>query len=328
MSARGLAAWVPYGVGIAAGILLQFVQVPAVQVGAAQLAPQDIFALLYYGALPFATLALIHRLDGLASHALAGVRPILRATGPEFAVMHRELTVAPARPAWIITVAAIVVTIGGFIAAPLDSGLEGYTVPALAIRTVWESGITAIFLILIYHTIRQLRLIGAINDRIVGIDLFDQAPLYALSRLTSTTAIGFIVLLLPSLFLLPSTADVSYVIISVAWYSFAVLIAGAAFLLPLRGVHERLVNSKRSLQSEVGRRLSATLVQIHDGVDAQDSNATQAAHQALATLMAERELVNRVPTWPWSVSALTGFLSAVLLPIVLFLVQQRLSRII
>ena len=294
----------------------------------AELGLRGTIALVYYGTLPFAILGLMHRLDGLASHALAGVRPILRGTESEFAVMHRELTVAPARPAWIITVAAYAVTIVGFAADPVSAGLTGYSVPALVIRTFWEGGITAILLILIYHTIRQLRLIGAINDRILGIDLFDQAPLYAMSRLTSTTAIGFIVLLLPSLFLLPAVADIGYLILTTLWYSFAVLIAGAAFTLPLRGVHGRLVDGKRDLQSEVGRRLSATLLQIHDGVDARDSAATQAAHQALSTLMAERDLVNRVPTWPWSTSALTGFLSAVLLPIILFLVQQGLSRVI
>ncbi len=319
--------WVPYGVGIVVASLLQLATTPTA-LAADEFGPKDIFALLYYSSLPFAILGVMHRLDGLASHALAGVRPILRATDPEFAVMHRELTVAPTRPAWIITVAAYAFTTAGFITDPVSSGLTGYSVPALVIRTFWEGGILAVFLILIYHTIRQLRLIGAINDRIVAIDIFDQAPLYAMSRLTSTTAVAFILLLLPSLFLLPAAADISYVIINVAWYAFALLISGAAFILPLRGVHDRLVRTKRDLQSEVGRRLSATLLQIHDGVDAQSSAATQAAHQALVTLTAERDLVNRVPTWPWSASALTGFLSAVLLPIVLFLVQQGLSRVI
>lgn len=319
--------WLPYGVGIVAAVALQLVQAPA-DFLTGDLAPQNAFALVYYAALPFGTLALIHRLDGLASHALAGVRPILRATDLEFAKMHRELTVAPARPAWIITGAAYFVTIAGFIADPSGSGLTGYSAPALVVRTLWEGGISAIFLILIAHTIRQLRLIGSINDRIVGIDLFDQTPLYAMSRLTSTTAIGFIVLLVPSLILFPTAADVSSVVITVAWYSFAVVVAGAAFLLPLRGVHDRLVDGKRDLQSEVGRRLSATLVRIHDSVDANDSAATEAAHQTLATLIAERDLVSRVPTWPWSASALTGFLSAVLLPLILFVIQQGLSRLI
>ncbi|MES2209992.1 MAG: hypothetical protein V4515_07370 [Chloroflexota bacterium] len=315
--------WVSYGAGIAVGVLAS-----SQQVGGNGTPAQQLLGVAYYGALPFATLALIHRLDGLASRALSAIRPMLQTDDDEFTAMRRELTIAPARPAWILLVAAFVMTIASFIIDPVGSQITGYAPLALALRTLWEGLITAIFLILIYHTIRQLRLISSTIDRVATIDLFDQAPLYAMSRLTSTTAIGLILLLLPSLFLLPTAADVSYVIISIGWYSLAVLIAGAAFILPLRGVHDRLVRAKRDLQGEVGRRLSATLVQIHDGVDARDASAMDAAHRALSTLIAERDLVNRIPTWPWSTGALTGFLSAVLLPIALFIAQRALGQFI
>ena len=39
----------------------------------------------------------------------------------------------------------------------------------------------------------------------------------------------------------------------------------------------------------------------------------------------QRDLIARVPTWPWSIGVLTGFMSAILLPIALFLIQRVLS---
>lgn len=52
------------------------------------------------------------------------------------------------------------------------------------------------------------------------------------------------------------------------------------------------------------------------------------ALQALGALTAQRDLIVRLPTWPWSTAALTRFLSAVLLPIGLWLITRVLERIV
>jgi len=149
-----------------------------------------------------------------------------------------------------------------------------------------------------------------------------------MSRVTTGTAVGLLVLLVPSLFLFPQKAGISYVVITAGWYGLAVTVSGAAFALPLRGMHDRLVAEKRRLQGEIGRRISTTLDQVQAAVDAEDLPAIEARNRALATLVASRDVVNRVPTWPWSSGALIGFASAILLPIVLFLVQRVLVQVV
>ncbi len=104
--------------------------------------------------------------------------------------------------------------------------------------------------------------------------------------------------------------------------------AVASFFLPLRGMHNRLVEEKRRLQAEVGRRISTTLASIQAAVDAVDATAMEAGNKSLSVLVASRDVVNRVPTWPWSAGALTGFASAIALPIVLFLVQRVLAQVV
>ena len=136
-----------------------------------------------------------------------------------------------------------------------------------------------------------------------------------MSRVTSRTALGLIFLLVAEP--LPASAQdgaSSYIVITAAGTGSAVLVAGAAFVLPLRGMHDRLVAEKRRLQGEVGRRISTTLESIQLAVDAGDGTAIEARNRALATLVAARDVVNRVPTWPWSTGALTGFASAIVLP--------------
>jgi hypothetical protein len=289
---------------------------------------QPVGAALYYGVLPFAVIALIHSLDRTASSALAGLRPLLAMADAEIAEAHHQMTVAPARPAIGITLFAAIIAPVTYALDPVGSGIVGYSPIALLFRWAWESFATAVFLVLIYHTFRQLRLISRIHERVGRIDAFDQRPLYAMSRVTSSTSVGLILLLVPSLFLLPAEAGVSYWVITAGWYGFAVIVAGAAFFLPLRGMHDRLVNEKHRLQGEIGRRVTTTLDAIQAAVDAGDGPAIEARNRALSTLVASRDVVNRVPTWPWSSGALTGFTSAIVLPIVLFLVQRALSQLV
>ena len=286
------------------------------------------FTIVYYGALPFGVFGLIHILDRTAGRALDSLRPLLAADDAAIAAMHYQLTVAPARPAALVALVVFGFTAVSLALDPVGSGIASMAPQGVLFRYLWESLITSVFLILVYHTFRQLRLIDRIHAEIERIDVFDQGPLYAFSQLTSRTALGLILLLAPSLFLLPTSAGASTIIITSAWYAFAVLVAGAAFVLPLRGMHDRLVTEKRRLQGEVGRRLTATVDAIHTAVDAEDGGAIEARNRALSTLIAERDLVNRIPTWPWSGGALTGFASAIVLPIILFLVQRFLSQLV
>jgi hypothetical protein len=315
--------WLAYAGAIAAGI--------ALSVGATTLDPsaqgQGTFALVYYGALPFAALAVIGSLDRAAGRALRNLRPWLQLSDAEMADVHYRLTVAPARPAVIIALLSFAQTPLTYVLDPVGAGVAGYTPLALVFRWFWESLVTSILLVLIYHTFRQLRLISGIHDRLGAVDIFAQAPLYAMSAVTSGTAAGLILLLVPSLFLIPQGASETFVLLSIGWYGFVLVVAAAAFFLPLGGMHGRLVAEKERLQSEVGRRIAASLDAINAAVDRGDAGAIDTGMKSLAALTTERDLVNRIPTWPWSTAALTRFVSAVLLPMGLWLATRLLERV-
>lgn len=316
--------WVAYGVAMSLGVLFSAAAAPT-ELGQVS---QPVGTALYYGVLPFAVIALIHTLDRTASGALGALRPQLPMDDAEIAEAHHQMTVAPARPALGITLFAAALTPVGYALDSVGSGIAGYSPVLLLARWAWESLVTAVFLILIYHTFRQLRQISRIHERVGRIDVFDQGPLYAMSKVTSGTSVGLLVLLVPSLFLFPQEAGVAYLVISAGWYGFAVVIAAAAFFLPMRGMHSRLVAEKRRLQGEIGRRITTTLDAIQAAVDSGDGPAIEARNRALSTLVASRDVVNRVPTWPWSSGALTGFASAIILPIVLFIVRRALAQVL
>jgi hypothetical protein len=284
-------------------------------------------SMVYYAILPVAVLALMHVLDRTADRALRTLGPLLPLTSEELARVHRELTVVPARPAVLLAIFGAFVTPIGYVTDPVGSGIVGLSAGGLFFRWFWESLVTAAFLTLIYHTLRQLRRIDRINAAVMGVDPFDQGPLYAMSQVTSGTAAGLLVLLAPSALLIPAGAEAGFLVITAFWYGLAVAVAFAAFFLPLRGMHARLAAEKHRLKGEVGRRFSATLGSMHAAMDACDGSAIETGTKALSALVAERDLVNRIPTWPWSTGALTGFVSAVLLPIGLWVATRILERL-
>jgi hypothetical protein len=321
-------AWLAYVIGSVAGIVVQLAEGGIDQAAGWPVSPQVLLSVVYYGALPFAVLALISRLDTAAAEALGLLRPLLGWSEAGAARALDEMTRIPAGPTWVVTALAFVSTGLGFALDPVGSGIVGYSPIGLGLRFLWETIITTLFLVLIYHTIRQLRAMGRLHESIEAIDLFDQAPLFSVSSVSSTTAIGLVVLLVPSVFLIPSDAGAAFLLMQATWYLFALSIAAGSFFLPLRGVHARLATEKARLQGEVGRRMSAAIGELNAAIDAGDRDRVGSSQQSLSALTSQRDLIAKLPTWPWSGAALTRFLSAVLLPIGLWLVTRVLERIV
>jgi len=61
-------------------------------------------------------------------------------------------------------------------------------------------------------------------------------------------------------------------------------------------------------------------------VDATNLRDMDALNKAIASLEIERNLLNRIPTWPWQPESLRTVIVALLLPIFVWLAQQLLSR--
>jgi hypothetical protein len=179
--------------------------------------------------------------------------------------------------------------------------------------------------VLVYHTIRQLRLISRLPGLVERIDLLDAGPLHAFSAVTALTGALFVaaayfsVLTDPTTFTNPAVAGVN---------AFALVLAVACFVLPLSGMQRRIAAEKALRLSAVAHRLDGALGDLARRNDAGDLNSADAVHNNIKSLLAERELIARTPTWPWSSGTLRGFSTAVLLPIVLWLVFRVLERVL
>ena len=265
-------------------------------------------------------LLLIVALDAVAHDSFDAFRPALDQPADVVDRLRADLTSIPDVAGGITIAIWALLT---FLGQDPANAYGGPPVTGLILGVLWFLTNSALAL-LVVHTLRQLRQVGRLQALAVQVDLLDPAPINAFSRLTAATAGG--ILTVGVLFALVDAGDptpagiVAEIVIAV--------IAGAFFVLPLRGMHGRLAAEKGRLLGNANARLRAVIDQIHEMIDTRDLDRADALEKAQAALLAERELYLKLSTWPWSTSTFRGVLSAVMLPIFIGIVLRVISRFI
>ncbi len=196
-----------------------------------------------------------------------------------------------------------------------------YAFPELEV-TVYSLSLGMIFLS-IYSGIRSLKLIKRVLDGLRSVDIYDLNSIYAMSRYS---ALMIVIVAIPTyLFfvLAPSVTDYFLLLIIIGWVPVLMI-----FWLPLQSVNHKLVFEKRRLLTEVNLRIKTTFDLVHSMIDQQKLKGMVEVQETLKSLMLEKEFTESIRTWPWKPSTLTGFLSAIVAPLVVALIIEILSKFI
>lgn len=270
---------------------------------------------LYRTSVPFypvAVLALMHYFNRVAHRALAAFRPALGASEADYDRLAYELTTLPWGPTWGVLGLSLVFTAAFTLLTPdparafsRSSLLAGVD---LAIYVI-VFGLIAVF---VFHTLQQLRMVSRIHASASNVNLFQLTPLYAFSVLTAQTGLSLLVLNYFSVVTDPAT------FVNPALFGltiFATVGAIVCFVLPLKGMHDRIAAEKNRLRAEANSRLEAAIQQLYRRVDTGELTGIDQLHQLMASLVTTRDVLAKIPTWPWETGTLTGFLTALLLPL-------------
>jgi len=318
---------VPYGIAYAILFLLEVAVMHAIGWWDGSLPPLRFDRLyLLFPLWLWGPLAIMTYLDEVALHALRDFQPLLGKHEEEIPRVQYELTTLPARSVWI---SALVWT--GVFALLMYVGfpivVREYSYGPLAIAAVWVFGLLTFLSgsIVYYHTIRQLRLVSRTIALVERVNLFHLDPIYAFARLSAQTGVTWLLLAGVTLIIFPFEL---INLTTVALYGMQVVFALGAFLLPLWKVHQRLVAEKRRLLAGVNRRLEVAIHRLHEALDGDDLARVKEIDTALGGLGSERKVLSSIPTWPWSTATLSGFVSALVLPVALFLIQLALKNLL
>jgi hypothetical protein len=173
-----------------------------------------------------------------------------------------------------------------------------------------------------------LRTVDHLYARVAHLNLFHLEPLYALSGLTSRVGIllafSGVLAYLTNIVFTDRPQEGAFMF----FFLIDAALAGLAFVLPLGRIHRRLVQEKERVNAENDRRLEQALRTLHRRSDEGDWNGMADFRHSIASLLDFRHEIKSISTWPWETATLRSFLSALLLPVVLWLIQQGLSRLL
>jgi hypothetical protein len=266
------------------------------------------------------SLALITFLNQQAIEALHQFRPLLDSDDEE-RHLAQQMTTMPMRPVVVVNLLGCLY----FLFLAINSPLEAYKDRPLLTPAYLTSGFLAFGLgsVIYYHTYRQLRFVHRIYAGVHSFNLFQLEPVYAFSRLTALTGGAYLLLITLTLLLFPFPVTDRRAILS---FLLQMTLTLVALILPLWNTHQRLAREKRRLQSAVDRRIETTLGEMHRHIDKFEAQSLEGHKTALESLLLERKVLEGLPTWPWQSSTLHSFLTAVFVPLFLFVVQLVLER--
>jgi hypothetical protein len=258
--------------------------------------------------------------------AMDRFRPALQLSEKEFRELKFRFTHLAPRTGWIITIIAVLGLIPIF---PMFGTFFG---PLFFSPYTWVTTTVLFFLIApinigaFYSVIRMLLSIDGLYAKVKRINLFNLTPLYALSTFTARVGLVFIFFLLLNLLSPYIMGRSTSGEVELFFIIFNGTLAVLAFVLPLLGVHRRL-EAVKELAVEANNNL------IEDGFAEIQALVIARRHKAVPTLRASnsalleyRHELNRVSTWPWDAATLRGFVTALAVPMTVWIVQQVLIR--
>lgn len=266
--------------------------------------------------------AFTHYLGRVAREKLLRFREVLALDDDAYRGLAYRLTTMPFWPPLVVgllSVALGVATLG------LNQGLiRELGFPA------WEEWATvasyAVGGAAIYHSIHQLRAVSRIYAMVVDLDLHHLEPVHALSALTARTATGWILLLVATQAVIPR-ALAGRVAVELG-FAILILVAAASFFAPLLGMHKRLEQEKAAALAGLSGMARSLRAQLQARIQVGELEGLDGLQKGLAVLTAERDQIARTSTWPWQPATLRGFLSALLLPLIIKLLQGAVGTLL
>jgi hypothetical protein len=225
---------------------------------------------------------------------------------------------------WVSLAIGVPLAIGSFLSAPTD--LLGQGSDRLVLLVAYLPALIlgyAMAPAAFVHTLRQLRLVSRIHQEATAIDPFDRGPVYAFSRLTVLTGLGYVIVGYYSLTV--NGAFTAGNLLAVVALVVSLVVGIGTFVVPLWGIHERLVDEKAILIRGVEERVGRIGTEMYRRIDAGEFDGSKVMSDALGGVTTLRDRIQRLPTWPWPPQLLRGFVSALVLPLVIYVLTRLVS---
>ncbi len=182
--------------------------------------------------------------------------------------------------------------------------------------------------ILLYQAARLLKSVTDAYKLVEQVNIFHQQSLYAFSGLTLQASLFWILFGNLSFVGMSLQEEVSSAQFAIEMTSSVLIISLAflTFLLPYWGIHRRLVEAKLQMQEETSVQIDDSQRQLFAAIKNKNHKEINTFDSAISSLYRVNEQVKKIPTWPWAPGVFRNFLSAIFLPMFLWVIQELVPR--
>ncbi len=266
-----------------------------------------------------------HYLISSSKKALNEFRPLLDISPAEFDKKCFEFVNVPLKKAIIWYVLGV--AMGAWGATVLESFIASsphtYYVPRFFLMFMAIIG-TGLFMEFTYRVIYQLIFVRKLYASISKIKFHEMNPIYALSKFTAKC--GLVILLFlyvnPIYVMAPGIVNETFFI--TIWGPLS-LVPLAAFILPLLEVNQAISTEKEHLLNEIGVRIENAKQELYKRLDSNEYQDMVQFQRGIMALFSFRDDVENTPTWPWKPETLRWLLTALILPLGLWIIQYLIQ---
>jgi len=104
-----------------------------------------------------------------------------------------------------------------------------------------------------------------------------------------------------------------------------ILAAIAVFVIPVLGIHRKIEKDKTRLLAENAEQIDSLRRDIQSDMEGRSFKNIDGLEKGLSALLKVRESMSAIPTWPWSPGTFGRFASAIMLPLIVWLLQRVLA---
>jgi hypothetical protein len=304
-----------------------------VQVSQGAYAESGFFAWHIFLALqPLILLAWMHYLDHAAVIALRRFKPAIKVGGDILGVAQFKITTLPARPTLFVTLIGMLLFLMIFGRSSSDQLVElrlGISSISMFTVNVYFYVMWGILGVAVYHTIHQITVIRELFADYSVADPYNPEPLYAFSGITGQTAVFLLAISYGWILLLVTSGQmqndpISGLSVNIFFAFFSLFI----FTWPLWGAHQLLVDAKKAALTKNAALMNTAIKELHNGIQEKNLDVVGDWQTALGALEIERTRIEKLPTWPWRPEALRGLVAAVVVPILVWVMQYVLERVL
>ncbi len=269
--------------------------------------------------LPLA-LGYIHFMERVARRSIEDIRPVLGLSASEFDAVRYRFVTLPFWPVLIITLLGLSVGLYfSFQSRSLD-------MPSTVLWSFISSQGYTFLPLWLYVAYRHVSQIDSLYKRVTKLNLFNLQPLYGLARVAMVVGIFLLLVVNINFFnetyygSITQTPETTYQI-TVAGIAAAV----AVFVIPVLGIHRKIEKDKNTLLAENAEQINSLRNEIQKDMEGRNFKNIDGLEKGLSALLKVRESVGAIPTWPWSPGTFRSFASAIVLPIIVWLLQRILT---